>query len=167
MDESIIAKWLAGQRSLGEACGWKIEEVRLVTELGYALAEQGREREAITIFEGLAALSPANGYFQSALGALRLRLGEPRRAVEHLTVALTLGPRDLTQDLAVLINRGEAYMMAGEPAAASRDLQRALMLGESRPDEARKSATSLMRARALLERLQEPDQRAALESPQV
>lgn len=167
MDESIITKWLAGQRSLGEACGWKIEEVRLVTELGHALAEQGREPEAITIFEGLAALSPANGYFQAALGSLWLRLGQPRRAIEHLTAALTLGSRDLAQDLAAIINRGEAYMMAGERAAASRDLQRALVLGESRPEEARMVAASLMRARALLERLQEPDRNVALERPQV
>ncbi|MGH9903048.1 MAG: hypothetical protein ACRD68_14675, partial [Pyrinomonadaceae bacterium] len=65
-----------GRASLGAAGGWTAEEMRLVADVGFALAEQGREREAITVFEGLAALAPATAYFRAALGALWLRLGE-------------------------------------------------------------------------------------------
>ena len=48
--------WLRGRASLGDASGWTPEEIRIVGELGYGLAEQGRNEEAITVFEGLAAV---------------------------------------------------------------------------------------------------------------
>ena len=34
--------WLRGRASLGAASGWTPEEIRIVAELGYGLAEQGR-----------------------------------------------------------------------------------------------------------------------------
>ena len=147
MAESLLNDWLQGRASLGAASEWTTEEMRLVADLGYALAEQGREREAVTIFEGLAALAPATAYFQAALGALRLRLGEPQLAVEHLDAALAADP----QDLSALINRGEAFLQLGEYARAARDLEASLRLGETSANA--DSALWLARARALLLRL--------------
>ncbi|HEV2801919.1 MAG TPA: hypothetical protein VGW12_15690 [Pyrinomonadaceae bacterium] len=147
MSQRLLNEWLQGRASLASASEWTTEEMRLVADLGYALAEQGREREALTIFEGLASLAPATAYFQAALGALSLRLGEPRRALSHLDAALAADP----QDLSSLINRGETYLQLGEYRAAASDLELALRLGES-------AATgdltlSLSRARGLLLRL--------------
>lgn len=141
--------WLRGAASLGAAAGWTPEEMRLIAELGYALAEQGRDREAITIFEGLASLAPAITYFQSALGALWLRLGEPERAIAHLDRVLSADP----QDLIALVNRGEAAMQTGDFAAARRDLSTAILL--ETPTATPESALSLMRARALFARMDE------------
>ena len=143
--------WLRGAASLGAAAGWTPEEMRLIAELGYALAEQGRDREAVTIFEGLAALAPAITYFQSALGALRLRLGEPERAISHLGRVLAADP----QDLMALVNRGEAAMQTGDIASARRDLSTAILLDT--PTETPAAALCLKRAHALFARLDEQE----------
>lgn len=141
--ENIAAEWLRGRASLGAAGGWTAEEMRLVADVGYALAEQGRADEAITIFEGLAALAPATSYFQSSLGALWLRKGDPQRAVEYLDAALASDPTDLN----ALTNRGEALLQLGEREAARRDLQRVAQVSVN-PRESETDCVT--RARALL-----------------
>lgn len=141
--ENISAEWLRGRASLGAAGGWTAEEMRLVADVGYALAEQGRADEAITIFEGLAALAPATAYFQASLGALWLRKGEPGRAVEYLDAALASDPADLN----ALTNRGEALLQLGEREAARRDLQR---VARSSADPRESETDCVTRARALL-----------------
>ena len=117
--------WLQGRVSLGTAAQWTAEEMRLVAELGYALAEQGRNAEAITVFEGLAALTPATVYFQAALGALWLREKDPEQALSYLDVAISSDPNDISS----LINRGEAQMQLGNIEAARKDLREVVRLG--------------------------------------
>lgn len=162
MSKQLNLQWLYGEKSLGEVCGWEAAEVRIVADLGFALAEQGREREAVTIFEGLAALSPPNNaayaYFQSALGALRIRLGNHQRAVEHLTASLNIDPYNIS----TLVNRGEAYLSLGEYAAASADFQKALSFGEAERADS-PLAPFLIRARALLDNLPQLEQAALRE----
>jgi tetratricopeptide (TPR) repeat protein len=143
----LLEDWLEGRASLGAAGGWTPEEMRLVADIGYALAEQGRYDEAVTIFEGLAVLAPATAYFQAALGALWLRKGEAERAVEHLDAALAADPGDVT----ARVNRGEAAMQLGDRDAARRQLLAALELGPRATHAADDAA--LVRARALLSRL--------------
>ncbi len=140
--------WLLGRASLGAAAGWTTEEMRIVADLGYALAQQGRDTEAIMIFEGLSALAPATSYFQSALGALRLRAGELSQALKHLDAALGADEREI----AALINRGEVYMRLGNQAAAIKDLRAVLNLTNAGPATS-DSSPFVIRARALLARL--------------
>ena len=111
-------EWINGGISLGAAAGWTPDEIRLVSELGYALAEQGRNREAITIFEGLVALAPATVYFETALGALWLRENEPARALPHLNAALAADQTDIT----ARVNRGEVFLLLGNFDGARDDL---------------------------------------------
>lgn len=141
----LLSDWLEGRASLGAAGGWTAEEMRLVADIGYALAEQGRHDEALTVFEGLAVLAPATAYFQSALGAVWLRKGEPARAVEHLEAALAADPADVSAQ----VNRGEAAMQLGDGEAARRHLLAALGLAP----RASQDAAALVRARALLAQL--------------
>lgn len=145
LPDRIEADWWRGRTSLGAASGWTPEEMRLVADLGYALAEQGRHEEATEIFAGLAALAPATAYFQSALGALKLRAGEMEEARAYLNTALALDPRDL----AALANRGEVEMRLGNTGAAVRDLRAALQLAGSETP----APPSVLRARALLTQL--------------
>jgi tetratricopeptide (TPR) repeat protein len=140
------AEWLQGRASLGAAGGWTAEEMRLVADIGFALAEQGRNDEAITIFEGLAALAPATAYFQSALGALWLRKGDPARALSHLDAALAADPNDLT----ALVNRGEARLEMGDNEGALTDLRAVAQADETT------AAACATRARALLRALTSP-----------
>src|ERR1700750_3247447 len=99
-------EWLNGGVSLGAVAGWTADEIRLVSELGYALAEQGRNQEAITIFEGLIALAPATAYFDSAPGALWLRENDPARALPYLNAAIQSDPKDIPNR----VNRGEVFL---------------------------------------------------------
>jgi tetratricopeptide (TPR) repeat protein len=143
----LFEDWVEGRASLGAAGGWTAAEIRLVADIGYALAEQGRHDEAVTIFEGLSVLAPATSYFQSALGALWLRKGEPGRALEHLEAALAADPSDVT----ARVNRGEAAMQLGDRDAARRHLLAALELDPSPRQDG--PAPALVRARALLAQL--------------
>lgn len=147
MSSKLEEDWLKGRASLGAAARWTPDEIRLVAELGFGLAEQGRNEEAITVFEGLAALAPATAYFQSALGALRLRTGDLEQSLIHLNAALLA---DAT-DISALTNKGEVLLLLGRAREAEAALERALDL-ESEDDIA-----FAVRARGLLMRLQSPN----------
>jgi tetratricopeptide (TPR) repeat protein len=112
-------EWINGGASLGAAAGWAADEIRLVSELGFALAEQGRNHEAITIFEGLIALAPATTYFEVALGALWLRENNPARALPHLNAALAADPNDIP----TRVNRGEVFLRLENYEGAKKDLK--------------------------------------------
>lgn len=157
MSGKLNEDWLQGRASLGAAAGWKAEEMRIVADLGYSLAEQGRNDEAITIFEGLAALAPATIYFQSALGALRLRRGEVEQALAHLDAVLAADPRNV----AALTNRGEARLRLGQHGAALEDLRAALSVAASAL-QSTETQDSAVRARALMARLSDDASSTAL-----
>lgn len=110
--------WIAGEITLGAAAKWSADEIRLVTELGYALAQQGRNSEAIAVFEGLSALAPATHYFDSALGALWLREEDYDKALGHLNTALDSDPQDIPNR----VNRAEVLINLGDTEAAINDL---------------------------------------------
>ncbi|CAN5673280.1 hypothetical protein BH20ACI4_BH20ACI4_21170 [soil metagenome] len=138
-------EWINGGVSLGAAAGWTADEIRLVSELGYALAEQGRNQEAITIFEGLVALAPATAYFETALGALWLRENEPARALPHLNAALAADANDIT----ARVNRGEVFLLLGNFEGSREDLK--FVLRQQIPPEKIILFTQCQtRARALL-----------------
>ena len=149
MSNRVDEDWLKGRASLGAAASWTAEEIRLIADLGFALADYGRDEEALTIFEGLAALAPATGYFQSALGALLLRVGELDRAEFHLNAALAADP----QDMATLVNRGELYMRQERRDLAIRDFMTLLELPQIQADL--DSSPYAVRSRALLSILTE------------
>lgn len=115
-------EWLKGRSSLGAAAKWTAEEIRLVSELGFSLAEQGRVEEAISLFEGLAALAPATAYFQAALGALYLRDNQLQNALKHLNMAVQLDAKDIFS----LVNRGETLIRLGRAENGLNDLRLAI-----------------------------------------
>jgi tetratricopeptide (TPR) repeat protein len=142
-------EWLKGRSSLGAAAKWTAEEIRLVSELGYSLAEQGRIEEAIALFEGLSSLAPATAYFQAALGSLYLRDNQPEIALKHLNSALQFDSKDLFS----LVNRGEAQLRLGKTEIALRDLRQALQHGrlfKSDSEFETPLEKCLIRAKALL-----------------
>lgn len=137
-------EWINGGISLGAAAGWTADEIRLVSELGFALAEQGRNHEAITIFEGLSALAPATVYFESVLGALWLRENEPARALPHLNSALAADQNDIS----ARVNRGEVFLRLENYEGAKIDLDFVLRQ-EVKPENKNVLEQCLTRARAL------------------
>lgn len=148
-------EWINGGISLGAAAGWTADEIRLVSELGFALAEQGRNYEAITIFEGLAALAPATVYFESALGALWLRENNPAQALPHLNAALGADQHDIV----ARVNRSEVFLRLENYEGAKIDLDFVLKQ-EVEVENKNILEQCLTRARALsatLKRLLPPD----------
>lgn len=149
--EEAMQKWLGGQISLGAAADWDKDEIRIISEIAYSLAQQGRSREAILLFEGLVAVAPATAYFQSALGALHLRTDDYAKAVEHFDAALNIEPNDLIS----LVNRGEAHIKTGQTAQGRRDFEKALEIARRLPkkqtDVNDETELTVKRARALLQ----------------
>lgn len=139
-------EWINGGASLGAAAGWTADEIRLVSELGFALAEQGRHSEAITIFEGLIALAPATVYFEIALGALWLRENDPARALPHLNAALAAEPNNIP----TRVNRGEVFLRLENYEAAVKDLKFVLRQKDKAPSGSLLEQC-FTRARALLQ----------------
>jgi len=138
-------EWLNGSVSLGAVTGWTADEIRLISELGYALAKQGLNQEAIVIFEGLMVLAPATTYFDAALGALWLRENNPARALPHLNAALAVDSKDITSR----INRGEVFLKLENYEEARADLNFVLRQKKSAESSAL-NKQSFVRARALL-----------------
>jgi len=148
--ENQMQKWLDGQITLGAAANWDKDEIRIISEIAYSLAQQGRNREAIVMFEGLLAIAPATAYFQSALGALHLRLKDFPKAIEYLDAALEIEPSDIVS----LVNRGEARMRIEQTDDARADFTRAVQLSaanKNRQVDINDEITlAVKRARALL-----------------
>lgn len=149
--ENAMQRWLDGQISLGAAARWDKDEIRIISEIAYSLAQQGRNQEAILLFEGLIAIAPATAYFQSALGALYLRTGNFAQAVERFDAALTIEPNDII----ALVNRGESYIKLGNIPQARQDLEKAVEAAKRLPskqyDINDETQLTIKRARALLQ----------------
>lgn len=149
--ENAVQKWLNGQISLGAAANWDKDEIRIISEIAFSLAQQGRNSEAIVLFEGLLTVAPATAYFQAALGALFLRLKDFPKAIKYLDAALNIEPGDIVS----LVNRGEAKLRNGNTSAARKDfedaLQTAARLSSRQTDINDETTLAVKRARALLE----------------
>lgn len=149
--ENAMQRWLDGQISLGAAARWDKDEIRIISEIAYSLAQQGRNREAILLFEGLIAIAPATAYFQSALGSLHLRIGDYAQAVERFNAALSIEPNDIV----ALVNRGESYIKTGNIPDGRKDLDKALDVAKRLPakqyDVNDETQLTVKRARALLQ----------------
>lgn len=149
--ENLVKEWLGGQISLGAAADWNKDEIRIISEIAYSLAQQGCYEEAIVLFEGLLAIAPATAYFQAALGALHLRLKNLSRAISHLDAALKIEESDVIS----LVNRGEAHLLDGKIARARQDLEKALEVAARKPGKQdsinNEMILSVKRARTLLQ----------------
>lgn len=149
--KNLTQQWLEGQISFGAAAEWNKDEIRIISEIAYSLAQQGRYGEAIVIFEGLLAIAPATAYFQAALGALNLRLKNLPKAIEHLNAALKIEETDVVS----LVNRGEAHLLGGDVEQARKDLEKALQIAARRPknetDINNEMTLTVKRARTLLQ----------------
>jgi tetratricopeptide (TPR) repeat protein len=132
-------KFIMGEITLGQLYGITIEEAYSMAELGYNLYEQGRWKDAQTVFQGLVISNPYDGYFHTMLGAVYQKLNFIDGAIEEYSIALGLDPSSVD----AYVNRGELLIQKGSFEQAAQDFRHAIELD---PDGANRSAN---RARAL------------------
>ncbi|MFH1812340.1 MAG: tetratricopeptide repeat protein [Pseudomonadota bacterium] len=121
---TLITRWARGELTLKEIKGYTDDELYAIAHQGYFYLMQGKNDAARTIFEGLVAIDPRNGYYYRALGVIYHKLGDAERALRQFTYATRVAPRDP----AAYINRAEVYVATRRIAEARRDLGYATQL---------------------------------------
>jgi tetratricopeptide (TPR) repeat protein len=134
-----VEKFIMGEATLGQLYGITIEEAYSVAELAYTLMEQGRLKEAQTVFQGLVISNPYDAYFHTALGSIYQKQGIVDGAIEEYSISLGLDPSNVE----AYVNRGELLIQTGYFEQAAKDFKAAMELD---PDG---HNPSVNRARAL------------------
>ncbi len=135
---------ISGDRALNETLGLQPKQIQAIAMLGYQAWEQGRGEDAKALFEGLTALDANSYYGYAGLGAIALADGDLAAAVEQLSKAIDLEPKDPT----VRANLGEAYLRQSQLDKAGEAFEAALSLDPKGSDP------GANRARALLQGMQ-------------
>ena len=147
--EDRVKKWAKGEMTLAELDGISGPEMLEMAVTGFAMYEQGRYREAKVIFDGLAALDPAESYYRTALGAVYLAQDKLDEAAAEFDSAIGLNAKDI----AALVNRGEVRLRKGLLLEAAEDFKSAVDLDPENRDPLSLRARAL--AAAALETLKQ------------
>jgi tetratricopeptide (TPR) repeat protein len=119
-----VEKFIMGELTLGQLYGITIEEAYSVAEIGYTMMEQGRLKDAQTVFQGLVISNPYDAYFHAVLGSIYQKVGMAEGAIEEYTLALGLDPANVE----AWVNRGELLIAKGNFVQAASDFKRAIDL---------------------------------------
>ncbi|GEM_PF-616506 len=137
--EENFKKFLFGKITWAQLEGMTMEQAYAIAEFGYTFYQQGRYKDARTLFEGLVIGNPYDPYFHAMLGAIYTKLDMHEEAAQEFSIAIELDPEDINS----YVNRGELLLQHGEFEYAMEDLKAAIDL-----DPEGKNPASL-RARAL------------------
>ena len=137
--EENFKKFLFGEITWAQLEGMTMEQAYAIAEFGYTMYQQGRYKDARTLFEGLVIGNPYDPYFHAMLGAIYTKLDMHEEAAQEFSIAIELDPEDINS----YVNRGELLLQHGEFEYAMEDLKAAIDL-----DPEGKNPASL-RARAL------------------
>lgn len=134
----LLQAWADGKITLREVRGYTDEELYALSRTAYFFYHQGRLAEARTLYQGLYALDPANGYFARALGVVEMADKNPQAALQAYDVALKLDPRDAV----AYVGRAEIRLIQGQRPQAMEDLRKAAQCVN--PDDALAAKISAM-----------------------
>ncbi len=137
-----MQKWVRGEMTLQELHGVTGPEMLEMAVIGYQMFEQGKHKEARTIFEGLATLDPKESYYRTALGAVYLAEDDLENAEVALNGALKLNPKDIS----AYVNRGEVFLRTGRAVEAASDFKKAVELDPKADDPLSARARALAEA---------------------
>ena len=144
--EVTLQKIIDGEATVNDLIGLGEPQIQAIAVLGFQAYEQGRNDEARTIFEGLAALD-GNSYFGYAgLGAMALADGDLDAAVESLRAAIERN----SNDPSVYANLGEALMRQGNVEEGAAAFQTALELDLDGVDPGANRARAMLRGLSLV-----------------
>ena len=100
------------------------ERPETLVELGKVLAREGRDDDAIPVYEQALALAPYDWRARHTLGLLHLRGGRPREAEAAFAEALRLAPRHAAN----AVRLGEALLAQGRAGEAAEAFRYALRI---------------------------------------
>jgi Flp pilus assembly protein TadD len=126
--------------ALSEVFGLSKKDLDSLEVLGFLLFEQGREKDAETIFSGLAALDSRRHTGFAGMGALALVEQKIGDAVKWLRDAVERNPNDPT----VRANLGEALLKEGKFEEAAAEFEKALLLDPEGKDPGANRARAIL-----------------------
>jgi tetratricopeptide (TPR) repeat protein len=137
-------KFLFGKITWAQLEGMTMEQAYAIAEFGYTMDQQGRYKDARTLFEGLVIGNPYDPYFHSMLGAIYTKLDMHEEAAQEFSIAIELDPEDIN----AYVNRGELLLQHGEFEYAMEDLKTAIDLDPEGNNPASLRARALAAATA-------------------
>lgn len=138
--EEVLPQWAEGKATLKDIKGYTEHELYAIAHMAYFYLNQGKVDEAKTLFEGLVALDPMNGYYYRALGVIFYKLGESERALRQFGYAIRVAPKTPH----AYVNRAEVNLALGRGAKAGKDLQQALALMTPKTPQLQQKAQALL-----------------------
>lgn len=135
-----LQKVVEGQAGLNEFFGLPKEQIDAIAALGFRLYEQGKTRDAESLFQGLIALDDKSHYGYAGLGAIALRDEKLDEAVGYLRRAAELNPKDPT----VYANLGEALLRQAKFDDAAAAFDKALKLDPQERDPGANRARAIL-----------------------
>jgi tetratricopeptide (TPR) repeat protein len=137
---------MSEQNTGSRQAGLSKDQLDAIATLGFRFYEQGKTRDAETLFEGLIALDPKLYYGYAGLGAMALREEKLDQAVEHLKQAAALNPKDAT----VYANLGEALLRQAKLPEAATEFKQALKLDPQQTDPGANRARAILHGMGLV-----------------
>lgn len=137
-------KFLFGKITWAQLEGMTMEQAYSIAEFGYTMYQQGRYKDARTLFEGLVIGNPYDPYVHAMLGAIYTKLDLHEEAAQEFSIAIELDPEDINS----YVNRGELLLQHGEFEAAMEDLKAAIELDPKGENPASLRARALAAATA-------------------
>ena len=116
------------------------DDVRLLTDLGFAAAARQWLPWAVDIFEGMKQLRSTRSFTYVGLAMAYINARQPERAVEVLEKVLDVVQADERSD--VLAFLGLAYQLAGRATESRKALQAAVL--DLHPGDGRRMAAALL-----------------------
>ncbi|WP_338867499.1 SycD/LcrH family type III secretion system chaperone [Myxococcus stipitatus] len=137
--QARLQRWADGKATLRDVRGYSNDELYAIAKTAYFFFYQGRINEARTLFQGLYAVSPTDGYFAKALGVVEMAAGNGQGALAAFDVAAKLSP----QDPSVYVGRAEVRLALGQKPQAIDDLRRAAAMTPADDPVVRKAGAML------------------------
>jgi tetratricopeptide (TPR) repeat protein len=122
--EARVDRWLKGKITSAELYQITPELFKALSEHAYLLYEQGKYEKAKVLFEALATINGADANIHKFLGSIYQVQGSWDAAYYHYTQAL----KSATNDIFVMVNRGETLLQLQRPREAAEDLKRAIQM---------------------------------------
>ena len=138
---NMASRILAGEQ-LKDVVGISQRQIQGIAALGYNLYQQGKLKEAETIFRGLVATDDKSYYGYAGLGTIQLAKNPPdlKKAQEYLSKAAQLNP----EDASVQASLGEVLLRQAKFDDSAKLFKKAIELDPKQQDPGANRARAIV-----------------------